>query len=116
MRAHVIENGVVVNTILVESLDAMPNLVEATEGSIGWVYDGSSLIDPNAPTQEEKDLQKAAYMREYRNSLLRKTDWMAGQDLVMTEAQKAYRQALRDITLHPNWPYLTESDWPTKPE
>lgn len=39
MRAHIIENGIVVNTIEVESLDFMPNLVEAAEGSIGWLYD-----------------------------------------------------------------------------
>ena len=38
MKAHIIENGIVVNTIEVESLDLMPNLVEATEGTIGWAY------------------------------------------------------------------------------
>jgi hypothetical protein len=48
MRAHVIENGVVVNTIEVDSLDFMPNLVEATEGSIGWLYINNSFID-NTP-------------------------------------------------------------------
>ena len=49
MNAHVIENGVVVNTIVVDSLDFMPNLVEATEGSIGWLYDGQSFTNPNPP-------------------------------------------------------------------
>lgn len=49
MKAHVIENGVVVNTIQVESLNFMPNLVEATEGSIGWLYDGQTFTDPNPP-------------------------------------------------------------------
>jgi hypothetical protein len=49
MRAHVIENGVVVNTIEVDSLDFMPNLVEATEGSIGWLYDGQTFTNPNPP-------------------------------------------------------------------
>jgi len=29
---------------------------------------------------------------------------------------REYRQALRDITTHPNWPNLEESDWPVKPE
>ena len=51
MRAHLIENGVVVNTIEVDSLDFMPNLVEATEGSIGWSYDGSTFTNPNPPVQ-----------------------------------------------------------------
>jgi len=26
-----------------------------------------------------------------------------------------YRQALRDITDHSNWPNLQEADWPVKP-
>jgi len=49
MRAHLIENGVVVNTIEVDSLDFMPNLVEATDGSIGWLYNGSKFTNPNPP-------------------------------------------------------------------
>jgi len=49
MRAHVIENGVVVNTIEVDSLDFMPGLVEATEGSIGWLFDGQTYTNPNPP-------------------------------------------------------------------
>ena len=38
MRAHVIENGKVVNTIVVDSLDFMPNLVDGEIGGIGWDY------------------------------------------------------------------------------
>lgn len=53
MRAHVIENGVVVNTIEVDSLDFMPGLVEATEGSIGWLYDGQTFTNPNPPVAVE---------------------------------------------------------------
>jgi len=53
MRAHVIENGVVVNTIEVDSLDFMPGLVEATEGSIGWLYDGQTFTNPNPPVVVE---------------------------------------------------------------
>jgi hypothetical protein len=61
MKAHVIENGVVVNTIEVGSLDFMPNLVEATEGGIGWLYDGQTFTRPapeevvpaSTPTKEE---------------------------------------------------------------
>jgi len=33
----------------------------------------------------------------------------------MTAEQTAYRQALRDITSHANWPHLEDADWPTKP-
>ena len=48
MRAHQIENGVVVNTIEVESLDFMPGLVEATEGGIGWTYANGVFTQPAA--------------------------------------------------------------------
>ena len=44
MRAHIIENGIVTNTIEVERLDFLPNLVEATEGSIGWLYDEATRV------------------------------------------------------------------------
>ena len=43
------------------------------------------------------------------------TDWWASSDRTMTAEQTAYRQALRDITTHANWPHLGEDDWPTKP-
>ncbi len=45
MRAHLIENGKVINTIEVESLDFMPNLVEATDGGIGWDYIDGNFVD-----------------------------------------------------------------------
>jgi len=54
-------------------------------------------------------------LRSYRNMLLAETDWWAGSDLTMSAEQTAYRQALRDITDHSNWPNLSDSDWPTKP-
>lgn len=54
--------------------------------------------------------------RKTRNALLSETDWWAVSDRTMTDDQTAYRQALRDITTHANWPLLADSDWPTKPE
>ena len=39
MRAHIIENNIVVNTIVVESLDIIPGLVDAAAGGqIGDIY------------------------------------------------------------------------------
>lgn len=67
MRAHVIENGVVVNTIEVESLDFLPNLVEATEGGIGWLYDGQTFNAPPAPPVPVPD---SVTMRQARLALL----------------------------------------------
>ena len=54
-------------------------------------------------------------MRAVRNMALAETDWWATADRTMTAAQTTYRQALRDITDHANWPNLSDSDWPTKP-
>lgn len=67
MRAHVIENGVVVNIIEVESLDFLPNLVEATEGSIGWLYDGETFSPPPAPPDP---VPASVTMRQARLALL----------------------------------------------
>lgn len=61
------------------------------------------------------DLTTEEQSRGERNRLLTETDWWAGSDHTMTQAQIDYRQALRDITNHTNWPDLAASDWPTKP-
>ena len=115
MKAHVIEDGVVTNTIEVSSLSDLPNLVEATEGNIGWHYDGSTFTDPDAPTDEEAASFRATVNSKRRDILIAETDWWASVDLTMTPEQTAYRQALRDITTHSNWPNLSDDDWPVKP-
>ncbi len=53
--------------------------------------------------------------RTLRNSLLEETDWMALSDVTMSAEMTTYRQALRDITNHANWPNLQDADWPVKP-
>ena len=59
--------------------------------------------------------KQANEARNFRETLLKETDWWAMSDRTMTAEQTAYRQALRDITAHANWPNLADSDWPTKP-
>ena len=58
---------------------------------------------------------KAKEVRKKRDAKLSDTDWWASSDLTMTAEQTAYRQALRDISSHANWPHLDGADWPTKP-
>ena len=60
----------------------------------------------------ERDL---GVLRQQRNSLLAETDWWASSDLTMTDAQKKYRQDLRDITK--TFSSLSDKDFafPTKP-
>jgi len=56
----------------------------------------------------------AMIVRAKRNKLLIQSDTYALSDRI-TDDWIAYRQALRDITSHANWPNLSDSDWPTKP-
>ena len=53
-------------------------------------------IDAQKPNAEKQ----LAYLRLERNILLSETDWWASSDLTMTDAQKKYRQDLRDILRH----------------
>lgn len=53
--------------------------------------------------------------RSKRTNLIAETDWMACSDVTMSDAWKTYRQALRDLPTHSNWPNLDDADWPTKP-
>ena len=95
MKAHVIKNGVVVNTIEVDSLDFMPNLVEATEGGIGWSY-ADGVFTALADTRTEQEI--AAGIRLERDAKLTQSDWTQVADAPVDQAAWAtYRQALRDI-------------------
>lgn len=62
----------------------------------------------------EKDAAKSLTMlRLQRNQKLAETDWWANSDIEITEEQRNYRQALRDITTLYN--SLETVVWPTKP-
>ncbi|GAB2913636.1 hypothetical protein [Paralcaligenes ginsengisoli] len=60
MRAHIIENGVVINTIEVDDLQypvgANQILIDGGMGGIGWTWDGSVLTAPaiTLPVQPPK--------------------------------------------------------------
>lgn len=89
--------------------------------SVPSLVDGEWKLTKTVVALTAEELQaktdaKAAEMRKKRDGLLAETDWWASSDLTMTAEQTAYRQALRDITTHANWPNLADSDWPTKPE
>lgn len=112
MKAHVIEDGVVVNTIEVDSLDFMPNLIEATEGGIGWSYSGSLFTAPEETVSEE-ELSVSA--RNRRDILLGESDWAILEDAPTDKAAwQTYRQELRDVPQQEGFPQ--EITWPEKPE
>ena len=94
------------------------------EGDV--VYD-VEVVDLTAEEIAEKTdaevARKEASIRKRRDELLKETDFYALSDVTMSDEMAAYRQALRDITDHANFPDLSNgdmegngSDWPTKPE
>lgn len=58
MKAAVIENGVVVNVIRVESLDVIPGLVDGEGAKIGDLWDGQQFTTP-APALAASDFEAA---------------------------------------------------------
>jgi hypothetical protein len=59
--------------------------------------------------------RQAESVRSTRQQMLSETDFYALSDVTMPTEVVSYRQALRDLSGHENFPYLTESDWPVKP-
>ena len=79
--------------------------------------------DEQAAVVTAANAAAATRNRAERDRRIAETDYMALSDVTMSEAVTTYRQALRDITSHANWPNLvypdmdgTGGDWPTKPE
>ena len=110
MKAHVIEDGVVVNTIVVDSLDFAENLVEATVGGIGWSYADGNFT---APSDSRTDEEKSDAARKRRNDLLAETDYLALSDQTLTDDMKTYRENLRAVPEQAGFP--NSVSWPTKP-
>jgi len=73
-------------------------------------------LDWDAVETKMNELTAAEPMKELRaerDRLIAATDWWASSDLTMTDAQTAYRQALRDITDSAS--SLDDVTWPTAP-
>ena len=75
----------------------------------------TTKAEHEAAYQAGLDAKVAETNRAKRNDLLAETDYFALTDVTMDAAMTTYRQALRDITTHANWPNLADDDWPTKP-
>jgi len=79
-------------------------------GDTAYDIDGNVVEYDNDAAVAEGNL---IALRDKRNILLAETDWWASSDLTMTDAQTAYRQALRDIT--DTYSNLDDVVWPEKP-
>ena len=94
------------------------------EDNVVYLHKVESLTDSEkTAAQTEANNSQAELQRAERNRRLAETDWMACSDVTMSNDWKTYRQALRDITTHSNWPNLKspgpdgsgDNDWPVKP-
>ena len=74
------------------------------------------LTDLEQPLSQSVE-RKSMELRLRRDSLLAQTDWTQANDSPLSESDqlkyRTYRQALRDLTTHENWPELNQEDWPT---
>ena len=94
------------------------------EDNVVYLHKIEDLTDSEkAEAQTAETNRIAELQRQERNRRLAETDWMACSDVTMSNDWKTYRQALRDITTHSNWPNLKspgpegsgDNDWPVKP-
>jgi len=60
-----------------------------------------------------QDAEPMRLLRAERDRLLSECDWWASSDLTITDAQKKYRQDIRDITKSAT--SLDDVTWPSKP-
>ena len=70
----------------------------------------------SAVSVKQTELTAAEPMKEVRaerDRLIAETDWWASSDITMTDAQTAYRQALRDVPASAT--SMDDAVWPTKP-
>ena len=74
-----------------------------------------TVVALTAEEIQSRDDNTAANNRAERDAKLAETDYLALSDNTLSTEMATYRQALRDITTHANWPNLNEADWPTKP-
>jgi hypothetical protein len=84
--------------------------VEQIDGK--W-YTKYSVSDMDAEAIAAKDAEQAKAMRQQRTEKLKDTDWTQVADAPVDKAAwAAYRQALRDITSQPGFPW--DVTWPAE--
>ena len=93
----------------VTGADANGTAIES-DNSADW---GITWDEVNVKLQDLTAAEPMKELRAERDRLIATTDWWASSDLTMTDAQTAYRQALRDIT--DSATSLDDVTWPTAP-
>lgn len=108
----VTRNGVVQddNNNWVEAWQIVDMFADTTEDGVT-----TTKAEHEAAYQARLDNDAAERNRSERDRKIAETDFYALSDVTMSAEMTTYRQALRDITSHANWPHLNDDDWPTKP-
>ena len=113
MKALIFEGKVV--DIQEKEFEVHPSMtwVDATEDTeFHGTWDGTSFGPRDTRTEEQKTKDAWAELRNFRDMRLHVTDWWATSDRTMTDEQRAYRQALRELPANTSDP--TKPTWPTK--
>ena len=100
----------------------MPDCDEATQAcdylglaETDGVYSENYVVRAKTQTELDADaVLSESKVKSLRNEMLFETDWWAVSDRVTTDAEIAYRQALRDIPQQAGFPL--DVVWPVKPQ
>ena len=103
------------------TVDHTKNVAEGTPVLTNGIWTQVwEITDATAEEITERTEQASNNVRSQRDTLLADSDWrvIKAQETStpMSQAWVDYRQALRDITDHANFPWLNDDDWPVKPE
>ena len=91
----------------------------------------NAILESDGTIRAATEEEQAAYLlavrtqadsvmnRNIRNKLLSESDWVVTKALEAGETVAAdwaaYREGLRDLPDHAEWPFLEAGDWPTSP-
>lgn len=110
------------NKLIQEAIETTPVLsdgIAIQSWEIIEKYSEEEKIKILSDYQSKELEQNKQSIREIRNIKLKESDWMVIRSVEtginIDEEWINYRQQLRDITTHVNFPNLQDSDWPTEP-
>ena len=95
----------------------MPRYHNINGVKVQFTAEEESAWDAKEKAWADSALDRALVgLRNKRNGLLTETDWWGASDNTMTDAQKKYRQDLRDLTAGLDTvDKVNAVVWPTKP-
>jgi len=103
------------------TVDHTKNVAEGTPVLVNGTWTQVwETTDATAEEIAERTEQATKSVRSKRDQLLTETDWVVIKaketGTTISAVWKTYRQVLRDITTHVNFPHLNDEDWPANPE